>query len=76
MVLDGHDLKKQDALDLVTNLKSNSTFIFQTAKELRNTNKGNVISFSKKSFLILLICAEIHVHTVHTSQNQMNQKFL
>ena len=69
MVLDGHDLKKQDALDLVTNLKSNSTFIFQTAKELRNTNKGNVISFSKKSFFnIINLCRDTCSYCTYKSE--------
>ena len=69
MVLDGHDLKKQDALDLITNLKSNSTFIFQTAKELRNTNKGNVISFSKKSFFnIINLCRDTCSYCTYKSE--------
>ena len=32
-------------IESATNLKNNTTFIFQTARELRNDNKGNVISF-------------------------------
>ena len=69
MVLDGHDLKKQDALDLITNLKSNSTFIFQTAKELRNTNKGNVVSFSKKSFFnIINLCRDTCSYCTYKSE--------
>ena len=51
MVLDGHDLKKQDALDLVTNLKTNSTFIFQKAKELKK--KGFSASIDPKGKLTI-----------------------
>ena len=49
-VLDGHDLEKQDILEISANFKYTSSFVFKTAEKLRNTHKGNVISFSKKSF--------------------------
>ncbi len=69
MVLDGHDLKKQDVLDLITDLKNNSTFIFQTAEKLRNANKGNIISFSKKSFLnIINLCRDTCSYCTYKSE--------
>ena len=49
-VLDGHDLEKQDAIDIATNFKSTAPFVFKISQKLRNSRKGNVISFSKKSF--------------------------
>ena len=58
-VLDGHDLDKQNALDIAANFKSIGTLVFETAEKLRNSNKGNVISFSKKSFFnIINLCRD------------------
>jgi hypothetical protein len=35
-VLDGHDLEKQDILEISANFKHTSSFVFKTAEKLRN----------------------------------------
>ena len=62
-VLDGHEIQKYDLLDIASDFKNNSKFVFRTSERLRNKNKANIVSFSKKSF-----CVEIHAHTVPTNQ--------
>ena len=51
-VLDGHEIQKYDLLDIASDFKNNSKFVFRTSEKLRNKSKGNIVSFSKKSFFI------------------------
>ena len=68
-VLDGYELEKQDALDIATNFKNTSTLVFETADKLRNINKGNVISFSKKSFFnIINLCRDTCSYCTYKSE--------
>ena len=68
-VLDGYELEKQDALDIATNFKNTSTLVFETAEKLRNINKGNVISFSKKSFFnIINLCRDTCSYCTYKSE--------
>ena len=68
-VLDGHDLDKQNALDIAANFKSIGTLVFETAEKLRNSNKGNVISFSKKSFFnIINLCRDTCSYCTYKSE--------
>jgi len=68
-VLDGHDLEKQDVLEISANFKYTSSFVFKTAEKLRNTHKGNVISFSKKSFFnIINLCRDTCAYCTYKSE--------
>ena len=68
-VLDGHDLEKQDAIDIATNFKSTAPFVFKTSQKLRNSCKGNVISFSKKSFFnIINLCRDTCSYCTYKSE--------
>ena len=75
-IKDGYELTKEDAYQLATNFQYTSNRLFETAAQLRNKHKGNVVSFSKKAFFNIVIFVEIHVITVHTKQNQMIQNYL
>ena len=68
-VLDGHDLEKQDAMDIATNFKSITPFVFKISQKLRNSRKGNVISFSKKSFFnIINLCRDTCSYCTYKSE--------
>ena len=68
-VLDGHDIEKQDAVDIATNFKSTAPFVFKTSQKLRNFHKGNVISFSKKSFFnIINLCRDTCSYCTYKSE--------
>ena len=68
-VLDGHDLEKQDAIDIATNFKSTAPFVFKISQKLRNSRKGNVISFSKKSFFnIINLCRDTCSYCTYKSE--------
>ena len=58
-IRDGYELTKEDAYQLVTNLRYTADSLFQTAEQLRNKHKGNTVSFSKKVFFnIVNLCRD------------------
>ena len=68
-VLDERDLKKEEVLDLVRDLDNNFTPMFQTADELRNSKKGKIVSFSKKSFFnIINLCRDTCSYCTYKSE--------
>ena len=68
-VLDGHDIGKQDALDIAANFKNTAPFVFKVSQKLRNSHKGNIISFSKKSFFnIINLCRDTCSYCTYKSE--------
>ena len=58
-IKDGSELTKEDAYQLAVNFRYTSDKLFQTAVELRNQHKGNIVSFSKKAFFnIVNLCRD------------------
>ena len=58
-IKDGSELTKDDAYQLAVNFRYTSDKLFQTATELRNQHKGNIVSFSKKAFFnIVNLCRD------------------
>ena len=73
-VLDGHEIRKEDALRLLSNFEDTSDLVFKTSEKLRDRNKGRAVSFSKKSFfniiiLILVVIINIISYKVKSFQN-------
>ena len=68
-VLDGHSIEKHDALEIAANFKNTAPFVFKTSQKLRNFHKGNVISFSKKSFFnIINLCRDTCSYCTYKSE--------
>ena len=58
-IKDGYELTKEDAYQLATNFRYTSNSLFETAAQLRNKHKGNIVSFSKKAFFnIVNLCRD------------------
>ena len=68
-VLDGHEIQKYDLLDIASDFKNNSKFVFRTSERLRNKNKANIVSFSKKSFFnIINLCRDTCSYCTYKSE--------
>ena len=58
-VFDGKEIRKDEAYKIFLDSKSNSQKFLKIAENIRNQNKGNTVSFSKKSFFnILNLCRD------------------
>jgi len=58
-IKDGYELTKEDAYQLAANFQYTSNSLFETAAQLRNKHKGNIVSFSKKTFFnIVNLCRD------------------
>ena len=58
-IKDGYEPTKEDAYQLASNFQYTSGKLFETAIQLRNKHKGNIVSFSKKAFFnIVNLCRD------------------
>ena len=58
-VLDGEEVTKDEAHEIVLYAEYNSEKIFKVASNLRDQHKGKVVSFSKKAFFnIVNLCRD------------------
>ncbi len=58
-IKDGYEPTKEDACQLASNFQYTSGKLFETAIQLRNKHKGNIVSFSKKAFFnIVNLCRD------------------
>jgi len=58
-IKDGSEITKEDAYQLATNFQITRDRLFQTAIDLRDKHKGNIVSFSKKAFFnIVNLCRD------------------
>ena len=58
-VLEGNEISLEDAFDIFEKSKKNSNELFKTAQELREKNKGNSVTFSKKAFFnVVNLCRD------------------
>ena len=53
-ILDGHDISIKEAYDVFSIAEKEPRELFQTAQILRNQNKKDIVSFSKKAFFNLI----------------------
>ena len=68
-VLDGHEIRKEDALRLLSNFEDTSDLVFKTSEKLRDRNKGRAVSFSKKSFFnIINLCRDTCSYCTYKSE--------
>jgi hypothetical protein len=74
-VLENKSITRQEIIDIYEKSKRDTNDLFLAAQNLRIKIKKIQLHFQKKHFSILLIYVKIHVHTVHTKQNQKKKKY-
>ena len=68
-VLDGHQLEKEDAINIISNFEDTFNVVFQTSEKLRNMYKSDIVSFSKKAFFnIINLCSDTCSYCTYKSE--------
>ena len=68
-VLDGKKITLDDAVDVFNISKYDPTELFNTAQILRNKNKKNIVTFSKKVFFnVINLCRDVCSYCTYKSE--------
>ena len=68
-VIEGRSISKQQIYDLFESSQKNSAELFQTANYLREKNKGNRVTFSKKAFFNLVnLCRDVCTYCTYKAE--------